>query len=342
MDLTVACTHKTCTDAGAECVYANKTYPLGASFPSIDGCNSCTCTAGGMVACTEKACSDSGVVTDGGTDAPIPCYDANGKVVACADGGPVGVCMPGADQACNDDPAVNTILGKCRSDYTCDCGSHPINPTTGRCLAATTMTGCAYGSAIYPVGSKFMCTIDASCSNDGLCYCATPGTVVPLCPGQPMLVCGFDAVYTYGPNGGLVAYTDQVTLTPPASYVRVRTATNGSTAMGGACGPALPACGSGTIDVSHIMSDIADPTIQLLLSLSTMQPTLLGVDQRPFDGTVFSFKKAGGAGFLVGAPCNGAANCVEIPGAVGNLMSDLQKLDAQQAQDPSCAFLKTM
>jgi hypothetical protein len=83
--------------------------------------------------------------------------------------------------------------------------------------------------------------------------------------------------------------------------------------------------------------------VQLLLSLSTTQTTLLGLDQRPMDGQVFSFKKSGTAGFLIGAPCNGATNCTEIPGAVGNLKDDLQKLDAQQAQDPSCAaFMKTM
>lgn len=81
----------------------------------------------------------------------------------------------------------------------------------------------------------------------------------------------------------------------------------------------------------------------LLLSLSTTQATLLGIDQRPVDGTVFSFKKSGSAGFLVGAPCNGASNCVDIPGAVTSLMGDLQKLDAQQRQDPSCtAFLGKM
>jgi len=60
------------------------------------------------------------------------------------------------------------------------------------------------------------------------------------------------------------------------------------------------------------------------------------------DGTVFSFKKDGTAGFLVGAPCRGASNCTEIPGPVTTLMDILLKLDAQQQQDPSCAaFLKT-
>jgi hypothetical protein len=248
------------------------------------------------------------------------------------------VCMVGADQTCNEDPMLNTILGKCRPDLTCDCGMSTLDPMTGRCVSTTTMTGCTYDGTTYPVGSKFMCpTIDNGC-NQGVCFCATPGQTTGLCPNDPIPVCGFDATYVYGRTGGLVLYTDQVTLTPPASYVLVRTATaNTGAAVSGSCGPALPDCNSCPIDVSHIMRDIADPTVQLLLSLSTMQTTLLGLDPRPMDGTVFSFKKSGTAGFLVGTPCKGASNCTEIPGPVDSLIADLQKLDAQQQRDASCA-----
>lgn len=38
------------------CDYEGKTYPLGSSFPSTDGCNLCTCDKTG-IACTLKACS---------------------------------------------------------------------------------------------------------------------------------------------------------------------------------------------------------------------------------------------------------------------------------------------
>jgi hypothetical protein len=41
---------------GPRCDYQGKTYDLGASFPSVDGCNACTCDKGG-IACTEKACT---------------------------------------------------------------------------------------------------------------------------------------------------------------------------------------------------------------------------------------------------------------------------------------------
>ena len=331
-----------CADAGStECLYAGKPYPVGASFPTSDGCNTCTCTTGGMIACTQKACADSGTPTDASTDGT--CFDPGGALVLC-DGGSKGVCTPGADQTCNDDIAVNSIIGKCRSDGSCDCGNSAINPMTGRCLAGTATPACTYNGVTYTVGSKFTCSTAPTCDTN-LCYCATPGQIVAMCqPGEPLPVCGFDAVYTYGQTGGLVAYSDQVTLTPPASYVLTRTVSStGSTAAGGSCGPALPACDSGPIDVNDIMQAIADPTVQLLISLSTMQPTLVGLDERPVDGTVFSFKKSGTAGFLVGAPCNGAANCTEIPAAVTNLQGYLQKLDAQQRQDPSCAaFLSKM
>lgn len=38
------------------CVYNGVGYPLGASFPSGDGCNTCSCATRGSVVCTERAC----------------------------------------------------------------------------------------------------------------------------------------------------------------------------------------------------------------------------------------------------------------------------------------------
>lgn len=44
---------------GPQCSYGGKDYPSGASFPSQDGCNTCSCDMG-AVACTEKACGGGG------------------------------------------------------------------------------------------------------------------------------------------------------------------------------------------------------------------------------------------------------------------------------------------
>lgn len=44
------------TGGATTCSYGGKTYAEGASFPATDGCNTCTCGAGGMVGCTKMAC----------------------------------------------------------------------------------------------------------------------------------------------------------------------------------------------------------------------------------------------------------------------------------------------
>lgn len=45
------------SDAGPSgCFYGGVSYPVGASFPSRDKCNSCFCGPSGAVACTKKAC----------------------------------------------------------------------------------------------------------------------------------------------------------------------------------------------------------------------------------------------------------------------------------------------
>src|SRR5665811_2064237 len=50
------------TDGGAlTCDYLGKSYPVGASFTSSDGCNTCSCQSGGYVACTLRACFDASV-----------------------------------------------------------------------------------------------------------------------------------------------------------------------------------------------------------------------------------------------------------------------------------------
>ena len=42
------------------CTYGGKFYPVGAGFPSEDGCNTCGCNEGGLVACTLRACAPKG------------------------------------------------------------------------------------------------------------------------------------------------------------------------------------------------------------------------------------------------------------------------------------------
>jgi hypothetical protein len=44
------------TYVSCSCSYDGVVYEPGDSFPSSDGCNTCSCSEGGLVACTERAC----------------------------------------------------------------------------------------------------------------------------------------------------------------------------------------------------------------------------------------------------------------------------------------------
>jgi hypothetical protein len=44
------------TQAAVTCSYDGETFSPGASFPSTDGCNTCSCGSTGTVMCTKKAC----------------------------------------------------------------------------------------------------------------------------------------------------------------------------------------------------------------------------------------------------------------------------------------------
>jgi hypothetical protein len=59
------------SDAGA-CTYNRASYPVGASFPQGDGCNTCTCFAPDDLRCTRCACiqTDAGPVGCGSHDPP--------------------------------------------------------------------------------------------------------------------------------------------------------------------------------------------------------------------------------------------------------------------------------
>jgi hypothetical protein len=45
-----------CAAPSEGCDYDGKHFKVGESFPSSDGCNTCSCTERGLVACTERAC----------------------------------------------------------------------------------------------------------------------------------------------------------------------------------------------------------------------------------------------------------------------------------------------
>jgi hypothetical protein len=334
----INCVEATCyvdagTDGAMSCTYGGKVYPLGAPFPAGDGCNTCSCQSGGFALCTAVACQDAGTPADAGVI--------------------TGVCKPGQDSMCNEDPFVSALRGKCQPDGSCLCNgagtSGAVSPYTGKCLGPDNLTGngCEY-SKTYPVGATFQCG-DSSCTT---CMCASPGKVTVLsstCSDAGAPVCGLDAVYIYGDVGGLRVSQDQVTIAPSptsprdqATYVRTRNSVDG--AAGISCNPPFPACGDKTaLDVSDIMADLQDPVVQKYLTTDLSKTPFLGFDTRPIDGTAFSFMRGDGHGFLVGQACgtsSSASSCFAIPPAIDKLVKDLRALDQQQLLSAVCAALR--
>lgn len=158
-----------------------------------------------------------------------------------------------------------------------------------------------------------------------------------VAPDGPV-ICAFDATYTYGPNGGLLANTVQTTLTPPASYQHTTTFVHFADPPAPlSCSPALPACADGArIDVSDIARDLADPDVVHAMAMTT--PPLYGQDSRPTDGQMFQILRGDGHGFLAGPTCYTTEFCNgPVPAGIVRLVADLQALDQQQLADPSCA-----
>jgi Pacifastin inhibitor (LCMII) len=325
----VACTIDAGVDGPKGCAYGGKVYSPGTSFPP-DACNSCFCAEGGTVSCTHRACPDGGPLPDGGF----------------ADGGAKGSCTVGSDQTCNEDPTISSLRGKCLPDASCAC-SGPVSAYTGRCLGVGNKgdgNACEYGGVVQPLGSTFPCS--DGCNK---CTCLGPGQIIMTeiaCNADSgTAMCGLDAIYLYGDVGGLVSARDQVTLAPDgvsssisATYVYNRTPVSGSSGV--SCSPALPACQDPSkIDVADVMADISDSIVQKYLATKSSPPMLFGFDPRPSDGTIFSFQRGDGHGFLVGSPCTATAGCVSIPDPIARLVGDLRSLDRQQLSSPSCAAL---
>jgi hypothetical protein len=103
-----------CVAAGGRCIIG----PATNCARSGESCNTNPPNPGGAVCCFEfldagDAAADARP-TDGGLDA--------------------GVCTPGQDETCNDDPTINSLHGQCLPDHSCACSIAPgLNPATGKC-----------------------------------------------------------------------------------------------------------------------------------------------------------------------------------------------------------------
>ncbi len=105
------------------CVVDGVRHHPGDSFPSSDGCNTCSCGPDGSVACTERGCVDE-CQTD--ADCPVPpcaCLDENADGI-CENACPVPVCRDGVCGLANPDALqLGEVCGGFRAPPVQECDS---------------------------------------------------------------------------------------------------------------------------------------------------------------------------------------------------------------------------
>jgi hypothetical protein len=122
--------------AVSDAALANRDAALGDTFPAADG------SPRDLPSDVPDAPAADGARDIAASDLP----SADGA----AERGPV--CTPGANQTCNDNPAISSIWGTCIDGDTCVCNTgYVVNPSTGRCMLAPKR--------------------DASASDDGAAVC---------------------------------------------------------------------------------------------------------------------------------------------------------------------------
>lgn len=97
--LTLAATLVTGCGGGGPgmCSYDGKSYPAGSTFPSSDGCNTCSCDGPGSIACTERACAPLSCLYEGKSYLPgesFPSVDGC-NTCSCGTDGSIGCTKKG-------------------------------------------------------------------------------------------------------------------------------------------------------------------------------------------------------------------------------------------------------
>ena len=308
-----------------------------------DGAADCRDELGATVPC---AGLDGGLDLDShGEDG----MDVDAGPVSATSGGIVGVCTVGQDRTCNADPVASDVRGKCLWDGSCSCTAPNalLNSQSGKCFLPDDMYGgggCEYAGVSYRQADTFPC-LDGC----GTCKCGFVGDIETMsvtCPGGVKSMCGLDASYSYtrwggGPGAPRYDVGLEPALASPRTLATYTIRRNYLTDWSLGCAPALPACGDPRlVDLADIMADIMDPAVQKALSDSAGgTASWFGIDPADGDGPGFAFSREAGGFFDVGAPCNGAAGCKEIPPAIAKLVGDLRALEEQQLASPSCAVL---
>jgi hypothetical protein len=308
----------------ATCSYAGKAYHAGASFPAMDGCNTCACTSSGVVDCTLMAClGDAGYAPPAGDDASPDdrtALDPKAGPDAAGDGsGPEATSDLGrpADRPGMDQPDVAAVASPDLRDAARDQAPACVLPDGGP--------------------GEFDCYL-CTCTDDGHASCLYVGC--PTVDANPL--CTLSTTVSFGATGGMVAYVDQFRLDPTAGLTVTRIYSGrGSSSVDGAtvrtCTPTLPECGAAAVvSLSTIVADLADPQVKAAFALGSAP--IYGVDPRPNDGSIWSIALGSGGSISVGAPCPSPVmdSCRPIPASVQQLADDLQSLAAAMVAQTPC------
>lgn len=330
------------------CSYGGKTYRSGTTFPSTDGCNSCSCSSSGGVACTLMACLgdagylppvDDAAAADTAPDSRVfpdtanPGNDVKPDTVQFADTKPdpdlasdiklpadvASDAKPPADAASDAKPGTDGGLFPDAGDSAKDTGPTCVLPDGGP--------------------GQFDCYVCTCRGNQA--WCDFVGC--PVDAGN--VLCTLPTAVTFGATGGMVMYEDRYRLDPTAGLtITSNYSGRGSSSVDGAtvrsCTPTLPACGaSWVVSVSTIVADLANADVQSAFALGTTP--IYGVDDRPVDGTIWSMSVTSGGTVLVGRPCPSPtmSSCRPTPAGVQKLADDLRSLAIAMIAQNACSGL---
>ncbi len=150
--------------------------------------------------------------------------------------------------------------------------------------------------------------------------------------------CDVPGVYTYGLDGGFVAFHESALIEPGRRFTYTRTPVGALDAGARTCTTMIDYCGTsdgGAVDTLAVINALNDPDV--MAAFADQASTLYGRDARPSDGQVFAVRRGDGRHFEVGYECGGAAGCRAIPSGLARLRTVLSDLQTQQLARPECA-----
>jgi hypothetical protein len=121
---------------GDGCIYNSAYYRVTASFPAVDGCNTCTCENYGTIVCTRDPCLDCGQLAERFPDALLEAKRCDPQLPAQCTVNALSGLQCGCATYVNDDTELRQLAEQfgnqpCLVDIACrNCGRTPV---AGRC-----------------------------------------------------------------------------------------------------------------------------------------------------------------------------------------------------------------